>query len=82
MDEQFSQVTTVASWLTMEVIEPACIAFQWAVTPGPAMAVDNLLTVKLDGRLVPTTAILDPHHSRQHLLHVDWAHSPSRTAAP
>jgi hypothetical protein len=26
MDEQFSQVTTVASWLTMEVTEPACIA--------------------------------------------------------
>jgi hypothetical protein len=46
------------------------------------MAVDDLLTVKLDGRLVPTTAIVDPHHSRQHLLHVDRAHSPSRTAAP
>jgi len=71
MDEQLSQVTTVASWLTMEVTEPACIAFQLAVTPGPAMAVDDQLTVKLDGRLVPTTVILDPHHSRQHLVHVD-----------
>jgi Transglutaminase-like superfamily len=71
MDEPSRPVTTVASWLTMEVTEPACIAFQLAVTPSPAIAVDDQLTVKLDGRAVPATEILDARHSRQHLVQVD-----------
>ena len=71
MDEPSRPVTTVASWLTMQVTEPAWIAFQLAVTPGSAMAVDDLLAVTLDGRPVPATEILDEHHSRQHLVEVD-----------
>ena len=71
MDEPSRPVTTVASWLTMQVTEPAWIAFQLAVTPGSATAVDDLLAVTLDGRPVPATEILDEHHSRQHLVEVD-----------
>jgi hypothetical protein len=48
----------------MEVTEPACIAFQLAVTPGPAMAVDDLPPVTLDDRLWRRrrTAIIWPVH--------------------
>jgi transglutaminase-like putative cysteine protease len=64
-------MTTVGSWLTVHVSEPASIALQQAVTLGPGVAVDDALTVTLDGRPVPAKVIVDQHHGRQHLVHAE-----------
>src|SRR5689334_2067251 len=63
--------TTVESWLTVHVSEPASIALQLAVTLGPDVAVDDVLTITLDGRPVPAKVIADQHHGRQHLVHAE-----------
>jgi transglutaminase-like putative cysteine protease len=71
MDEALGGPTTVESWLTVHVSEPASIALQLAATLGPAVTVDDALTVTLDGRPVPAKVIVDQHHGRQHLVHAE-----------
>ena len=72
MDELLSgPVTTVETWLTAEVSEAASIAFQLAVTLGPGLAAEDVLTATLDGRPVPATEIVDHRNGRQHLVHAE-----------